>query len=301
MPTRTTKRDFRQLGDLGVDEILQLLNHAVAMKNQRSMGARRKPLEGRSVALIFEKPSTRTRVSFEVGVYELGGHPVVMSVKDSQLGRGESIEDTARTLSGYVHAIVMRTFGRERLDAMARAASVPVINALTDDAHPCQILADLLTVLEVKRQLRGLRYAWIGDGNNVARSWAEAAGLLGLDLVMATPEEYAIPSKELPEGVTVVRDPKEAARAADVVITDVWTSMGQEAETLRRQAAFEGYCVNRELMKGAHPGAIVLHCLPAHRGEEIGAEYLDGPEAVVWTEAENRLHAQKALLEHLLR
>ncbi len=188
MPTRTTKRDFRQLGDLGVDEILQLLNHAVAMKNQRSMGARRKPLEGRSVALIFEKPSTRTRVSFEVGVYELGGHPVVMSVKDSQLGRGESIEDTARTLSGYVHAIVMRTFGRERLDAMARAATVPVINALTDDAHPCQILADLLTVLEVKRQLRGLRYAWIGDGNNVARSWAEAAGLLGLDLVMATTE-----------------------------------------------------------------------------------------------------------------
>lgn len=295
------KRDFLKLSDLRADELRQLLDHAIAMKNQRRMGGRRQPLEHRSVALIFEKPSTRTRVSFEVGVFELGGHPVVLDAQGTQIGRGETIEDTARTLSGYVHAIVMRTFQQSRIEAMARAASVPVINALTDEHHPCQILADLLTVRELKGDLAALRYAWIGDGNNVARSWAEAAAILGLKLTIATPAGHELTMPSWPASVRQVRDPREAAADADVVITDVWASMGQEAEAEARRQTFAGYCVDGALMSLAAPRAIVLHCLPAHRGEEIATEYLDGPGAVVWAEAENRLHAQKALLELLMR
>ncbi len=298
---KTVKRDFLRLLDLELHEIVTVLDHAKAMKNQRAAGGRRKILEGRSVALIFEKPSTRTRVSFEVGVFELGGHPVVLSSRDMQLGRGESIEDTARTLSGYVHAIVIRTFEHARVEALAAAAKVPVINALTDEHHPCQILADLLTVRESHGRIEGLRYAWVGDGNNVARSWVEAATRFGFELTLATPEGYEIPATELPPSARTVRDPSEAVSGADVVITDVWASMGQEAEAERRRKAFEGYLVNPALMARANRNAVVLHCLPAHRGEEIDALYLDGPDAVVWSEAENRLHTQKALLEHLLR
>lgn len=295
------RRNFLRMADLRAEEITALIERAIAMKNQRAAGARHRPLEGKSVALIFEKSSTRTRVSFEVGVYELGGHPLVINAKDSQLGRGESIADTARTLSRYVHAIVMRTFGQERVEELARWASVPVINALTDEGHPCQILADLMTVREKRGSLKGMRCAWVGDGNNVARSWAEAAAILDFPLVIATPKGYEPPPEAVPGAVTLTDDPREAVRGADVVITDVWASMGQEAENEKRAKDFAGWIVDPALMAGAAPNAMVLHCLPAHRGEEIDAAYLDGPGAVVWDEAENRLHAQKALLDHLLR
>lgn len=295
------KRDFLRVADLSGDELRQLLDHARAMKNQRGYGAVHRPLEGRSAALIFEKSSTRTRVSFEVGLFELGAHAVVLSSRDMQLGRGESIEDTARTLSRYVHAIVLRTTGHDRVQAMAAAASVPVINALTDDHHPCQILADLMTVRERKGALEDLRYAWIGDANNVARSWVEAAERLGLTLTIASPEGYGFSASELPPGVRQVIDPREAALGADVVITDVWASMGQEGAAAERRLAFAGYQVNRALLADANPGVMALHCLPAHRGEEIEAAVLDGVETAVWDEAENRLHAQKALLEFLVR
>ncbi|MDO9018398.1 MAG: ornithine carbamoyltransferase [Deltaproteobacteria bacterium] len=299
--TPKVKRDFLRVADLGADELRQILEHAKAMKNQRRHGASRRPLEGRSVALIFEKPSTRTRVSFEVGAFELGAHPVVLNTRDMQLGRGESIGDTARTLSRYVHAIVLRTAAHERIEALAAAATVPVINALTDDHHPCQILADLMTVRERKGALEGLRYAWIGDANNVARSWVEAAGGLGLTLTVASPEGYGFLSAELPPGVQQVVDPREAARGADVVITDVWASMGQEGDAAARHAAFAGYQVDAALMGEANPNPLLLHCLPAHRGEEVEAALIDDPGAAVWDEAENRLHAQKALLEFLMR
>ena len=295
------KRDYLRFADLTADEVHTLLDHAIAMKNQRAHGGRRNALEGKSVALIFEKSSTRTRVSFEVGVYELGGHPVVIHAKDSQLGRGESIADTARTLSRYVHAIVLRTFGQDRVEELARHASVPVVNALTDEEHPCQILADLMTVRERRGGLKGLRYAWVGDGNNVAWSWAAAAEVLGLDLTIASPAGYTLPERALGARVRTTDDPREAVRGADVVITDVWTSMGQEAENARRLHDFAGWGVTPALMSLADPKATVLHCLPAHRGEEIDGVFLDGPDVAVWDEAENRLHAQKALLELLLR
>ncbi len=294
------KRDFLRVADLTTEELSHLLAHAGAMKNERHHGAVRRPLEGRSVALIFEKPSTRTRVSFEVGAFELGAHPVVLSSRDMQLGRGESIADTARTLSRYVHAIVLRTAGHDRIEALAAAASVPVINALTDDHHPCQILADLMTVRERKGTLESLRYAWIGDANNVARSWVEAAERFGLALTVASPEGYGFHANELPPNVRQVVDPREAARGADVVITDVWASMGQEGDAVARRAAFAGYQVNRDLLVEANPDPLVLHCLPAHRGEEIDAALIDGSDTAVWDEAENRLHAQKALLEFLM-
>lgn len=295
------KRDFLTLRDLGAEGILAVLDRSEALRRLRAEGAPSpKPLAGRSVALIFEKPSTRTRVSFEVAVYELGGHPLVLSSRDLQLGRGETIEDTARVLSRYVHAIVLRTFGDERLQELARAATVPVVNALSDGGHPCQVLADLQAVRTHKGELRALRYAWIGDGNNVARSWIEAAGLLGLTLTLACPQGYEPPGT-LPAGVTVVHDPAEAAVGADVFLTDVWASMGQEEEAQKRRAAFAGYTVDRALVDRGNRGAIVLHCLPAHRGEEIAAEFLAPPDAPIWDEAENRLHTSKALLEHLVR
>lgn len=297
------KRDFRNLSDLRADGVLAVLDRADEFKALRKGGeASPRSLAGKSVAIIFEKPSTRTRVSFEVAVFELGAHPVVLSARETQMGRGEPIEDTARVLSRYVHAIVIRTFEDAKLDALARASTVPVVNALTDGGHPCQVLADLQTVRECKGTLKGLRYAWIGDGNNVANSWIEAAGLLGLELTLAVPEGFEPSAKpQGPGKVTVVRNPSEAVRGADVVITDVWSSMGQESEAQRRAKAFEGYSVTPALMKNANPGAIVLHCLPAHRGEEIDASFLEPPDAPIWIEAENRLHTQKALLEYLVR
>ncbi len=299
------KRDFKYLSDLRAEGVLAVLDRADQLKALRRDGAPSpRPLAGKSVAVIFEKPSTRTRVSFEVAIFELGGHAVVLATRDTQMGRGEPIEDTARVLGRYVHAIVIRTFDDAKLVALAKAAPVPVINALTDGAHPCQILADLQTVRERKGKLQGLRYAWIGDGNNVANSWIEAATLLGLELTLACPEGYD-PTQPMHGAsgakVTLVRDPAAAVKDADVVITDVWASMGQEAEQQKRVEAFRGFCVSPALLKVARRDAMVLHCLPAHRGEEIDGFYLDSPDAAVWDEAENRLHTQKAVLEHLVR
>ena len=306
-----SKRDFLTLADVAVDAWPELWKRAAQLKALRARGERVTTLAGKSVALVFEKASTRTRVSFEVGVFELGGHAVVMNAQGSQIARGEPIADTARVLAGYCHAIVLRTFGQERVAAMARHAKVPVVNGLTDQHHPCQIASDLFTVMEKRGRIDGLRYAWIGDGNNMAASWIEAAGLFGLDLVVACPDGYRpdpqvvadAMARQVTSGrgsLTVVGDPRIAARGADVVNTDVWASMGQEEEADARRLAFDGYCLDNALLDTAAPDALVLHCLPAHRGEEITDEVIEGPRSVVWDQAENRLHVQKALLEALL-
>jgi ornithine carbamoyltransferase len=260
---------------------------------------------------VFEKASTRTRVSFEVGVFELGGHGVVLTSQGSQIARGEPIEDTARVLSGYCHAIVLRTFGQERVAQLAKWASVPVINGLSDQHHPCQVATDLFTVREHFGRIEGLKYAWIGDGNNMAASWIEAAGIFGLDLELACPEGFG-PDPEILNAaraaqkahgrgtITVTTDPRAAARGAHVVSTDVWASMGQEDDAARRRVAFAGYCVDAALISIAAPDAIVLHCLPAHRGEEITGDVLDGPRSLAWVQAENRLHIGKAILEYVM-
>jgi ornithine carbamoyltransferase len=268
-------------------------------------------LAGRTLALVFEKPSTRTRVAFEAAAVALGGAGIYLDAQGSQLGRGEPIADTARVLSGYCSAIVYRTFGHERVLEMAAAASVPVINGLTDLLHPCQIVADLLTAKQALGEVEGLTYAWVGDGNNMAHSWLHAAGRLGLELQLACPEGFD-PDPEvvataragieaLGHGrIDIVREPAKAVAGADVVSTDVWASMGQEEEARARRKAFAGYRVDAELMSKASDRAIVLHCLPAHRGEEITAEVLEGPRSRVWQQAENRLHAHKAILERSL-
>jgi len=306
------KRDFLTLNDLDPSEVPTLFARAAALKSARRRGAVETSLEGRVLGMIFEKASTRTRVSFEVGMFELGGHAVFLSSEGSQIARGEPIQDTARVLGGYCHGIVIRTFGQHRAETLARYAPVPVINGLTDLHHPCQVLADLFTVGErLGRHIAGVKYAWIGDGNNMANSWINAAALLGLDLVLACPVGFdpdagilaaarALQKKTGRGSVRLVREPREAADGADVISTDVWASMGQEEEADARRTAFAGYCVDSPLLAQAAPGAIVLHCLPAHRGEEIAAEVLDGPSSAVWQQAENRLHVQKAVLELIL-
>ncbi|HEY1817155.1 MAG TPA: ornithine carbamoyltransferase [Kofleriaceae bacterium] len=294
---------FLTLADIAAERWPAVLDRAAVLKRDRLQ----RTLAGKSVALVFEKASTRTRVSFEVGVFELGGHAVVITTQGSQLARGEPIEDTARVLSGYCQAIVMRTFGQDRLAALARAASVPVVNALTDEHHPCQVATDLFTVREHFGTMN-VRCAWIGDGNNMASSWIEAAGLFGLDLVLACPQgfwpdktilaEAQARQRELGRGsVWVTDDPKVAVSAARVISTDVWASMGQEADAERRKQAFASFCVDDALLGHAAPDAIVLHCLPAHRGEEIAGNVLDGPRSLAWVQAENRLHVGKAILE----
>jgi len=299
------KRDFLTLWDLSADEIGYVVRRASELKSGKD--ASKCPLIGRSVGLIFEKASTRTRVSFETGIYQLGGQPVYLSAREIQLGRGETIEDTAQTLSRYLSAIVIRTFGHERIEQFSRSASVPVINALTDSHHPCQALGDLLTIQEKKGTLKGVRVAYIGDGNNVANSLIEAASRMGFDLTIACPEGYEPDAEVLErarEGargeILILRDPREAAGRADAVYTDVWVSMGQEEETDDRRKKFKNYQVNDALLGCAKKDVVVMHCLPAHRGEEITAEVIDGPRSVVFDQAENRLHAQKALLEFLL-
>lgn len=305
------KRDFLTLADVTVDDWHSLWKRSASLKAGRARGERTECLSGLSVALVFEKASTRTRVSFEVGVHDLGGHAVVLSSSGSQIARGEPIEDTARVLSGYCHAIVLRTYGQERLTTMARAASVPVLNGLTDEHHPCQVASDLFTVIERFGHLDGLRYGWIGDGNNMANSWIEAAGLFGLELSLACPDGYrpdaailaTARARQAESGrgaIEISGDPRQAARGAHVLSTDVWASMGQEDEAERRRIAFRGYCVDGRLLSEASDDAIVLHCLPAHRGEEISAEVLEGPRSAVWQQAENRLHVQKALLERFV-
>jgi ornithine carbamoyltransferase len=295
-------RHFLSLADHGRDDLLGLIARAERLKAECKRGERRPTLERRTLAMIFEKASTRTRVSFEVAMHHLGGHAIVLTPQGSQIGRGEPVEDTARVLSGYVDCIMIRTFAQKTVEDLARHATVPVINGLTDALHPCQVIADLLTVKERLGRLEDLVVAWIGDGNNMAHSWLNAARVLGLEIRLACPEGYK-PDARYVDGVagaTVLDDPREAARGAHVIVTDVWASMGQEEEAGRRQAAFAGYTVDGTTTALADPGHIVLHCLPAHRGEEITAEVMEGPSSAIFQAAENRLHAQKALLEWLL-
>ena len=299
---RVPRRDFLEMADLSRQELLALLDRAGRIEAGREPPA---PLAGKSLVMIFRKSSTRTRVSFEIGMFQLGGHAVFLSDRDSQIGRGEPISDTARVLSGYADGILIRTFAHEEVLEMARYSTVPVINGLTDLHHPTQVLADVHTIREEFGELEGLRVAWIGDGNNMANSWIDAAARFGFELRLACPEGYDPDAGVLQRGrregkVLLVREPREAAEGAHVVTTDVWTSMGQEEEAEARARAFEGFFVDAALMGRAHPNAIFLHCLPAHRGEEVSAEVIDGPASRVFREAENLLHVRKALLLELL-
>jgi ornithine carbamoyltransferase len=293
-------RHFLAISDFDADELTGLLDRAARLK----AGEDPSSLAGKSLAMIFRKSSTRTRVSFEVGMTQLGGHAVFLSDRDSQIGRGETIHDTAKVLSGYVDGIMIRTFEHSEVEELARHASVPVINALTDLLHPCQVMADLQTIIkEFGPDLPGRKVAWIGDGNNMANSWINAAWRLGFELRLACPEGYDPDATILERAgplVTLTRDPAEAVEGADVVTTDVWASMGQESEQEEREAAFRGFIVDDALMGRADPSAIFLHCLPAHRGEEVAASVIDGPQSRIFPEAENRLHAQKAILLELM-
>ena len=294
-------QDFLQIPDFTAAELESLFDLAESMRSGRYD---RRPLAGKSLAMIFMKSSTRTRVSFEVGAWQLGGHALFLSPRDVQLGRGEPIADTARVLSRYVDGIMIRTFSHAEVEELAREASVPVINGLTDLVHPCQVLADILTI---RQQLGTSRaaVAWVGDGNNMANSWLNASRVLGFPLALACPEGYdpdpEIYGRAAATGhVRLVRDPRDAVRGADVVTTDVWASMGQEEEQAARARAFAGYTVDATLMSLAAPNAMFLHCLPAHRGEEVTADVIDGPRSRVWDEAENRLHVQKAIMAVLM-
>jgi ornithine carbamoyltransferase len=297
------KRDFLAIPDFETDELYELLELAHRMKRG---DYREKPLVGRTLAMIFEKSSTRTRVSFEVGTFQLGGHALFLSSRDIQLGRGEPIRDMARVLSRYVDGIMIRTFAHHTLEELAGFASVPIINGLTDLLHPCQVVADLMTIQEnFGQDLRPRKVAWVGDGNNMANSWLNAAWRFGFELRLACPEGYR-PDPQILErarsaaNIVVTAEPAEAIEGAEVVNTDVWTSMGQEAETVAREAAFAGYHVDAALMSLATDHAIFLHCLPAHRGEEVADEVIEGPQSRVFDEAENRLHAQKAIMVRLM-
>jgi ornithine carbamoyltransferase len=295
-------RDFLAIPDFTRDELEALFELAAVM---RAGKYKKTPLAGKTLAMIFMKSSTRTRVSFEVGTYQLGGHALFLSPRDVQLGRGEPIADTARVLSRYVDGIMIRTFAHQDIEELAKYADVPVINGLTDLLHPCQVLADLLTVRTEFGSVADKKYAWIGDGNNMANSWINAAYRLGFDLDLACPEGYEPADHLLARAqkvakVRVVRDPMEAAKGAHVVNTDVWASMGQEQEQKERERAFKKFTVSPKLMKEAEKKAIFLHCLPAHRGEEVSAEVIDGPQSRVWDEAENRLHVQKAVMAALM-
>jgi ornithine carbamoyltransferase len=295
-------RDFLAIPDFSRAELDGLFSLAESM---RTGAYTKKPLVGKSLAMIFLKSSTRTRVSFEVGAWQLGGHALFLHDRDVQIGRGEPIPDTARVLSRYVDGIMIRTFGHADVEALAKYSDVPVINGLTDLLHPCQVLADLLTVRQRLGTYEGKKIAWIGDGNNMANSWINAAYRLGFELSLACPEGYdpdptLLARAQREAKVTLVRDPNEAASGAHVVNTDVWASMGQEEEQKVREKAFARYRVDAALMKRAAPDAIFLHCLPAHRGEEVTADVLDGPQSSVWDEAENRLHIQKAIMATLI-
>ncbi len=296
------KRDFVQISDITAAEAGELFKLAAAMKSGQYS---ERPLEGKTLAMIFAKSSTRTRVSFEVGTYQLGGHPIFLSSQDMQLGRGETIEDTAKVLSRYVEGIMIRTFAHTDVEELAHHAAIPVVNGLTDLLHPCQVLSDLFTVSEAVGGWDGKVIAWVGDGNNMANSWLNAAALFGFELRLSCPRGYE-PNRNIFEKakakttVTMFEDPEEAVRGAHVVNTDVWASMGQEADAETRMLAFRGFTVDSDFMKLAAPDAIFLHCLPAHRGEEVAGEVIDGPQSRVWDQAENRLHVQKALIATLM-
>ena len=296
-------RHFLTLNSLSRDELLSIIDRAEQLKKQFITKNYESTLSGRVLGMIFEKSSTRTRVSFEAGMAQLGGHAIYLSPTGTQIGRGEPIEDTARVLSKMVDCIMLRTFEHEKLEKFAAYSDVPVINALTDSYHPCQLLADLLTYHETRGSIEGKKVVWYGDGNNMCHSYMNAAKILDFQLTVACPEGFD-PDPEIhaatKEHVVIERDPKTAAKGADVIVTDVWASMGQEEEQNERMQKFAQYQVNTDIMETANDDALFMHCLPAHRGEEVTEDVLEGPQSVVWEEAGNRLHSQKALLEFLI-
>ncbi|MDU9050202.1 MAG: ornithine carbamoyltransferase [Candidatus Electrothrix sp. Rat3] len=296
-----TLQDFTQI------QLQAFLNRAAVLKKEKQNGLRHQQLAGRKICMLFEKPSTRTRVSFEAAMYEMGGQVVFMSAKESQLGRGEPLKDTARVLARYVDALVVRTFGQEVVEELAHYSAVPVINALTDLHHPCQILSDIMTVIEQKGDPSKVKIVWIGDGNNMANSWIQAASVLGFPLTLACPAGYdpdpailKTAQQRAEQPITLLREPVEAMQGADVVNVDVWASMGQEDEAEKRLDVFQPYQLNQALLEHAAPDAVVLHCLPAHRDEEITEEVLEGSQCVAFDQAENKMHMHKAILEYLM-
>ena len=301
-------KDFLSVYDLTRNDFEIIFEKARRLKKMLREGIPYAPLSGKTLGMIFEKSSTRTRISFEVGIYQLGGTALFLSSRDTQLGRGENISDTARVMSRYLDAIVIRTYSQEFVEEFAKFATIPVINGLTDREHPCQILSDLFTIMEKKGRCEGLKVSYIGDGNNIVNSWIDAAARIPFQLSLACPEHYepdeeilARGMREAIRGITLHRDPLDAVSDADVIYTDVWTSMGQEAEKDERTKVFQSYQINSSLLARARDNAIVMHCLPAHRGEEITDEVIDGPHSVVIDQAENRLHVQKAIMEILMR
>ena len=300
-------KHYLQFSDFTADEYAYLLARAALIKKKFKNYEKHHTLSDRTLAMIFEKASTRTRVSFEAGMYQLGGSVVHLTTGDSQLGRAEPIEDSARVISRMTDLVMIRTFGQDKIERFAAHSRVPVINGLTNEFHPCQILADIFTFIEHRGPIQGKVVAWVGDGNNMANTWVQAAALLGFKVNVSTPRGYEIDEK-LASGAQGVSassyqfysNPLEACKGADLVTTDVWTSMGYEAENEARKKAFADWCVDAEMMAAAKPDALFMHCLPAHRGEEVEAEVIDGPQSVVWDEAENRMHVQKALMEYLL-
>jgi len=300
------KRDLLSILDLSAGELDEIISEAENLKMLRREGRPHEFLKGKSLAMVFEKASTRTRISFETGMYELGGHALFLNPQDLQIGRGEEIRDTARVMSRYVDGVMIRAYRHENIEEFARHSDIPVINGLSDQEHPCQIIADILTIKEHFGSLNGLKVAWIGDGNNVCNSFVLASALTGLEITVASPVRFQ-PSSEIVQRalsrggkVTVVREPDEAAQDADVVVTDTWVSMGEESEKTARLKEFQGYTITAALMRKASPDAVFMHCLPAHRGQEVADEVIEGPWSLVFNEAENRLHAQKSLLVNLL-
>ncbi len=301
------KKDLLNFHDLTADDFALIWEKAATLKKDLREGRPHPSLKGKTLGMIFDKSSTRTRISFEVGMYQLGGIALFLSSRDTQIGRGESVADTARMASVYLNGIMIRTFAQEAVEEFARYASIPVINGLTDLLHPCQILSDLFTIKEKKGSYEGIKVAYIGDGNNVANSWIEAAAKLPFELALACPEGYDpdkdVIAKAMPvakKEIKIHRAPAAAAKDADILYTDVWASMGQEAENEQRKKVFKNFQINAQLLKEAKKDAMIMHCLPAHRGEEITADVLEGPQSIVIDQAENRLHVQKAILEILL-
>jgi ornithine carbamoyltransferase len=297
-------RHFLQFSDLATEEHEWIFQRAAVIKRKFKNYEKYHPLADRTLAMIFEKASTRTRVSFEAGMYQMGGSVVHLTTGDSQLGRAEPIEDSAKVISRMVDLVMIRTYGQDKIERFAEHSRVPVINGLTNEFHPCQILADIFTYIEHRGSIQGRVVAWVGDGNNMANTWLQAAELLGFTVHVSTPTGYevdqAVAGIRSSDSYKVFRDPMEACRGADLVTTDVWTSMGFEAENEERRKAFAEWCVDTDMMRAAKPDALFMHCLPAHRGEEVEADVIDGPQSVVWDEAENRMHVQKALMEYLL-
>ena len=307
MPTSSQAmpiRHYLQFTDLTADEYAHIFQRAASIKAKFKAYEKYQPLTDRTMAMIFEKASTRTRVSFEAGMYQMGGSVVHLTTGDSQLGRAEPIEDSARVISRMVDLVMIRTFGQDKIEKFAAYSRVPVINGLTNEFHPCQILADIFTYIEHRGSIQGKTVAWVGDGNNMANTWLQAADLLGFKVHLSTPSGYevdpAVVGVRRPGSTQFFKDPMQACQGADLVTTDVWTSMGYEAENEARKKAFADWCVDEDMMKVAKPDALFMHCLPAHRGEEVSAEVIDGPQSVVWDEAENRMHVQKALMEFLV-